>query len=103
MRASYLVAIGLVAALGPLRADEPAPQAKEKILKAFVEEFVLLTPGKDPYPPSFIMGCDDGPAAERPAHKVTFDYFFAIGKYEVTQELYEAVMGQNPSKWRGPR
>src|SRR5437868_1891555 len=28
---------------------------------------------------------------------------FAIGKYEVTQELWQAVMGSNPSKWKGPR
>src|SRR5204862_3227322 len=24
-------------------------------------------------------------------------------KYEVTQELYEVVMGKNPSRWKGPR
>src|SRR3954469_12017931 len=28
---------------------------------------------------------------------------FAIAKYEVTQELWEAVMAANPSKWKGPR
>ena len=26
-----------------------------------------------------------------------------MAKYEVTQELYELVMGKNPAKWRGPR
>ena len=26
-----------------------------------------------------------------------------MAKYEVTQELYEAVMGKNPSRWKGPR
>jgi formylglycine-generating enzyme required for sulfatase activity len=34
---------------------------------------------------------------------VTFKSEFAIGKYEVTQELYEAVIGKNPSKWKGTR
>ena len=28
---------------------------------------------------------------------------FEIAKYEVPQALYEAVMGNNPSKWKGPR
>ena len=28
---------------------------------------------------------------------------FAMGKYEVTQELYEAVMGANPSEFKGDR
>jgi gluconolactonase len=28
---------------------------------------------------------------------------FAIGKYEVTQDLWQAVLGANPSKWKGPR
>src|SRR5262245_15725415 len=27
----------------------------------------------------------------------------AISKYEVTQELWQTVMGANPSKWKGPR
>ena len=42
-------------------------------------------------------------AAEQPVHEVTFDYEFAIAKYEVPQNLYEAVMGENPSRWKGPR
>jgi formylglycine-generating enzyme required for sulfatase activity len=28
---------------------------------------------------------------------------YSVGKYEVTQEQYEAVMGKNPSSFRGPR
>jgi gluconolactonase len=28
---------------------------------------------------------------------------FAIAKYEVTQELWQSVLGSNPSKWEGPR
>lgn len=50
------------------------------------------------------MGSDQGDRAnERPAHKVTFKREFAIAKYEVTQELYFVVMGNNPAKWKGPR
>ncbi len=28
---------------------------------------------------------------------------FSMAKYEVTQELWESVMGSNPSRWKGPR
>ena len=44
---------------------------------------------------SFQMG-DDGYIYSRPVHTVTLSDFY-IGKYEVTQEQYEAVMGINPS------
>lgn len=37
---------------------------------------------------------------EKPSHSVTLgDYY--IGRYEVTQELWEAVMGSNPSEFKG--
>jgi formylglycine-generating enzyme required for sulfatase activity len=39
---------------------------------------------------------------EKPKHEVTITRGFYIGKYEVTQAQYEAVMGGNPSKWREP-
>ncbi len=39
---------------------------------------------------------------EKPAHQVTLSTF-SIGETEVTQELWQAVMGQNPSCFRGPR
>ena len=37
---------------------------------------------------------------EKPTHSVTLSSFY-IGKYEVTQALWKAVMGSNPSKWKG--
>ena len=37
---------------------------------------------------------------EKPAHKVNLSSY-AIGKYEVTQALWKAVMGNNPSNWQG--
>ena len=39
-------------------------------------------------------------AHEKPVHKVTLTGYY-IGKYEVTQELWKAVMGNNPSKFVG--
>lgn len=49
---------------------------------------------------SFAMGSNDGGDDEKPIHNVTLtDYYMA--ETEVTQELYEAVMGTNPSNFKG--
>ncbi|MBP5535513.1 MAG: SUMF1/EgtB/PvdO family nonheme iron enzyme [Bacteroidales bacterium] len=55
---------------------------------------------------SFMMGCtgeqgNDCEDREKPCHNVTITQDYYIGKFEVTQELYEAVMGVNPSKSKG--
>ena len=79
-------------------------QRKDEILKLFHDEFILLTPGKGKFPAGFVMGTDKGGRAnEQPAHKVTFAGDFAMARYEVTQELYFVIMGNNPAKWKGPR
>ncbi len=95
-----ILAVAVADGAGP---KEPTP--KEKILPLFLDEFVSLTPGKGNFPASFTMGSDgaDAPAVEKPAHKVTFRGPFRMAKYETTQELYELVMGKEPSKWKGPR
>ena len=41
------------------------------------------------------------PRTERPRHKVEISRDFYVGKYPVTQELWEAVMGNNPSHFKG--
>ncbi len=50
---------------------------------------------------TFTMGAadDDSDAGDRekPAHQVTLTQDFYIGQTEVTQELWQAVMGNNPS------
>lgn len=53
---------------------------------------------------SFMMGAtpgqgEDARENEKPAHKVTVDDFL-IGETEVTQELWFAVMGNNPSHFK---
>ena len=45
------------------------------------------------------QGSDVG-SDEKPTHQVTLSSFH-IGQTEVTQELWQAVMGNNPSKFRG--
>ena len=80
---------------------EELTETQQKLLKTFHREFVLITPGQGKFPKSYEMG---GKAErETPKHKVSFDYSFYVAKYEVPQNLWEAVMGSNPSRWKGPR
>jgi len=48
----------------------------------------------------FYMGSVSGETDERPMHVVNL-HSFSIGQTEVTQELWEAVMGKNPSETQG--
>ena len=47
------------------------------------------------------MGIENYESYERPVHKVAISSFL-IGETEVTQELWECVMGTNPSMRKGP-
>ena len=51
---------------------------------------------------TYLMGSNDSDASyvEKPVHQVSVDDFY-IGKYEVTQAQWQAVMGNNPSKYKG--
>ncbi len=69
---------------------------RESILQNLVNNMVAVEGG------TFQMGAteeqgEDIYLNERPMHEVTLSDF-SIGKYEVTQEEWEAVMGANPSK-----
>lgn len=56
---------------------------------------------------SFIMGATSEKEVsdedEKPAHEVVVSHNYYLGKYEVTQEVWKAVMGNvyNPSKFKG--
>ena len=51
---------------------------------------------------TFTMGADTACRYDvKPAHIVTLTKNYYIGKTEVTQALWEAVMGQNPSEFKG--
>jgi formylglycine-generating enzyme required for sulfatase activity len=49
---------------------------------------------------TFTMGSNDFFAEEKPPHQVTVSPF-SIGRYEITQAQYRAVMGTNPSYYEG--
>jgi gluconolactonase len=66
-----------------LLAADPSPEQLQ-LLKTFREEFVAITPRE-------ITPRD---AKLQP---------LLISKYEVTQNMWQSVMGDNPSRWKGPR
>jgi formylglycine-generating enzyme required for sulfatase activity len=69
------------------------PQALIETLPGGIKlEMVILPAG------SFTMGSDEYDS-EKPIHQVTLKQF-AIAKYPVTQEQYQAIMGTNPSRFK---
>jgi formylglycine-generating enzyme required for sulfatase activity len=55
----------------------------------------------------FLMGAPDSQKSffpsEKPQHRVRITRPFYMGKYAVTQEQWEVVMGNNPSEFKGPK
>jgi formylglycine-generating enzyme required for sulfatase activity len=74
-----------------------AQDEQKKLLKIFHEEFVAIEPA------TFTMGSATGAKAEQPPHEVKIASPFKMARYEVPQNLWEAVMGSNPSRWKGRR
>ena len=70
-----------------------SPKPNYIVRSALDMELIWCPPG------SFIMG--PGQDNDSPAHPVILSKGFYLGKYEVTQEQYEKVMGSNPSKFKG--
>lgn len=83
-----LLSIGLLLALQPAFATDKNDKESKKPMVSY--EMVSVKGGR------FDMGDDSGAADRKPAHAVVLKDF-TIGKYEVTQEIWEAVMGSNPS------
>lgn len=81
-----------------LLAAGPSPE-QLTLLTTFRNEFIRVTPGEGVFPKTFVRGG----SSQSQGFVVAIDYPFAIAKYEVPQNLWEAVMGTNPSKWKGDR
>ncbi len=80
-------------------ADIPSPQIQTFGLGSGIKlEMVFIQGG------SFHMGSESGGqywyAEESPVHMVELDSFW-IGKFEVTQAQYKAIMKTNPSEFKG--
>jgi formylglycine-generating enzyme required for sulfatase activity len=76
----------------PAAKPKPAPKVMRPTLPKI--EFVQIPAG------SFMMGSDYG-GRESPRHQVTISRAFGMGKYEVTQAQWQAVMRNNPSSFSG--
>jgi formylglycine-generating enzyme required for sulfatase activity len=89
------VLVALTAIAQSQNTSRPAPGAAKNPAQI---EFVRISAGE------FMMGCVPGDMDcledEVPRHQVRLTKDFEIGKYEVTQTQWEAVMGphSNPSK-----
>lgn len=80
-------------------ADIVMLRKRDPVLDVLAESMVLVEGG------TFQMGAtseqgSNAEANEKPVHSVTLSDFY-IGKYEVTQGLWKAVMGSNPSYCAG--
>lgn len=84
-------------------ASARASTSADEILQRFVNECVAITPGEADFPQKFHVGTQTPEEHELPFREVGLAMDFRIAKFETTQELYQAVMGQNPSRWQGPR
>jgi len=73
---------------------QPKPQGKT-FTNSIGMEFVLIPAG------SFQMGSENGDSDEKPVQKVDIKQAFYLGKFEVTQKQYQAIMGTNPSHFKG--
>jgi formylglycine-generating enzyme required for sulfatase activity len=103
-----LVAVGsfTVGAAEPKEAGDKAKSPPKELTvnvgKGIKLEMVLIPAGE------FLMGSPDSDkgvfaALEKPQHRVRITKPFYLGKFLVTQEQWESVMGGNPSRIKGAR
>jgi len=88
------------------------PQTKAKVTASETgQSITIMLPGSVPLvmmripAGQFTMGSSYDPpwssSSEAPAHTVNMSYDFYLGKFEVTQEQWWAIMGNNPSSHQG--
>ena len=69
-------------------------QQRQKFLGSFASKMITIPAG------SFQMGSNNGEFDESPVHRVSLKSF-KLGQHEVTQQQWQAVMGNNPSHFAG--
>ena len=103
----FLVAVGSLAVVAAGEPKEAGGKAKSPPKELTVDlgkgvklEMILIPAGE------FLMGSPDSDKdayiGEKPQHRVRITKPFYLGQYLVTQEQWEAVMGSNPSYFKGP-
>lgn len=94
---SLVLAVTLAGAF-PIQAQQKDPP--KDFTNSIGMKFVWIPPG------SFMMGSPKDEREREPnetQHKVTLTKGFFMDVYTVTQEQWQAVMGNNPSRFRGAR
>jgi formylglycine-generating enzyme required for sulfatase activity len=76
------------------RDEQPSP-LDSLALVALRNSFVQIPAGE------FLMGSDKGADDEKPVHGVVIKRGFEMSKYEIIQAQWLAVMGSNPSRFKG--
>ena len=98
----FILSFSLMMACKPSSSATPNRDDFDSLLGE--KNYVQIKPG------NFLMGSpadeeevlsDDVENRERPQHRVLISKPFEMGKYEVTQAQWEAVMGHNPSAFKG--
>ena len=80
----------------PFHISTPAP-GETDVFASFASSFILVAPG------AFLMGspdCEPGRGGDETLHEVTITKPFFIRNAPVTQGLWKAVMGANPSSFQ---
>ncbi len=76
--------------------ERPAASGKQSVTTACGLEMVAIPAGQ------FMMGASDSSIDTKPAHSVKVDSFL-MDQCEVTQEVYQKLMGANPSRNKSPK
>ncbi len=83
------------------KTKEPPKELSVDLGKGIKLEMVLIPAGE------FLMGSPDSDKDafewEKPQHRVRITKPFYLGKYLVTQEQWEVVIGNNASRFKGPK
>jgi formylglycine-generating enzyme required for sulfatase activity len=88
------VALLLLAAVGGWWWVQSRPPTGVPAPTSSSMDFMLIPAG------TFRMGSDSGASDEKPVHEVRISKPFYLGKYEVTQQEWQAIMGTNPSRFK---
>ena len=84
-----------------LKQEKDAKAKQMELVKLSIEKEMVLIPAG-----TFMMGSPESEEGRRygeTQHEVTLTNPFYMGKYEVTQEQWESVMGSNPSYNKGAK
>jgi len=100
---AVIVAYSLSAPPYATAQDTVASKTRIDLLKDFVDNCILIEPGTEKFAQQFQMGRHFDSAFMLPERTVAMSQSFRISKFEMTQELYAAITGVNPSRWKGPR